>query len=109
MSLSPRRIVGIAVGAIAILGIGVYGPAMLLGPLPDVRVQVDEAAVAASGATTATPIALPEAGASALARIADDGSVETLALGGDPAAVPIGGAAKLVAVLATLDALPLLG
>ena len=33
---SPGRIIGIVVGAVAILGIGVYGPAMLLGPLPEV-------------------------------------------------------------------------
>ena len=42
MSMTPGRIVGIAVGAIAILGIGVYGPAMLLGPLPSVSVTVTE-------------------------------------------------------------------
>ena len=107
MSLSPRRIVGIAVGAVAILGIGVYGPAMLLGPLPSVSVQVDDAAVAASEATPGTPIAMPESGASALALVSDDGSAETIALGGDPAAVPIGGAAKLVTVLVALESLPL--
>jgi D-alanyl-D-alanine carboxypeptidase (penicillin-binding protein 5/6) len=107
MSLNPGRIVGIVVGAVAILGIGVYGPAMLLGPLPAVTVDVDETAVAASTAAPTAPISLPETGSSALALVADDGSAETLALGGDPAAVPIGGAAKLVTVLATLDSLPL--
>lgn len=107
MSLNPGRIVGIAIGAVAILGIGVYGPAMLLGPLPAVAVQVDDDAVAASGQTVTTPISLPETGSSALALVTDDASAQTLALAGDPAAVPIGGAAKLVTVLATLDSLPL--
>src|SRR5215218_370310 len=107
MSLSPRRIVGIAVGAVVILGVGVYGPAMLLGPLPAVAIQLDDEAVAASGSATAMPISLPETGSSALALVADDGTSETLALADDPAAVPIGGAAKLVTVLVTLDSLPL--
>src|SRR5688500_8176597 len=107
MSLNPRRIVGIAVGAVVILGIGVYGPAMLLGPLPAVAVQLDAAGAGATDSATATPISLPETGSSALALLADDGTAETLALGGDPAALPIGGAAKLVTVLVTLDSLPL--
>lgn len=105
MSLAPGRIVGIIVGALAILGIGVYGPAMLLGPLPDVTVKVEGAADAAG--QPPTPIVLSDTGANALAVIADDGTAETLALGGEAGVVPIGGAAKLVAVLATLDSLPL--
>jgi D-alanyl-D-alanine carboxypeptidase (penicillin-binding protein 5/6) len=107
MSPSPRRVLGIAIGAVVILGVGVYGPAMLLGPLPAVAIQVDDEAVAASGSATATPITLPETGSSAVALVADDGTAETLALAGDPAAAPIGGAAKLVTVLVTLDSLPL--
>src|SRR6478735_8144519 len=87
---SPGRIIGISVGAIAILGIGVYGPAMLLGPLPDVTVRTTSAAAAPAEVSALT---LPETGASASA--------------GDPAAVPIGGAAKLVTLLVTLDSLPL--
>lgn len=106
MSLSPGRIVGIAVGAVAILAIGVYGPAMLLGPLPEATVRIDSAAAAAG--EPAAAVVLPEAGASALAIVVgDDGTAETLAVGGDAEPVPIGGAAKLVAVLATLDSLPL--
>ncbi|MFF2276574.1 hypothetical protein [Agromyces sp. NPDC058126] len=105
MSLSPGRIVGIALGAVAILAVGVYGPAMLLGPLPEATVRVD-AAAAASG-EPAAPIALPDTGASALAIVGADGAAETLAVGGDTGTVPIGGAAKLIAVLATLDSLPL--
>ncbi|KRC62982.1 hypothetical protein ASE14_04100 [Agromyces sp. Root81] len=106
MSMTPGRIVGIAVGAIAILGIGVYGPAMLLGPLPAVSVTVAEGPAAASG-DGATAVTLPADGASAMAVLADDGASTTLAVAGDTEAVPIGGAVKLVTVLATLDTLPL--
>ena len=105
MSLAPGRIVGIIVGAVAILGIGVYGPAMLLGPLPDVMVKVEGSSDAAG--EPPAPIVLSETGANALAVVADDGTAETLALGGEAGVVSIGGAAKLVAVLATLESLPL--
>lgn len=105
MSLSPGRIVGIAVGAVAILAVGVYGPAMLLGPLPEATVHA-ASAVSESG-EPALAIALPADGASALVIASDDGETETLAVGGSTEIVPIGGAAKLVAVLATLDSLPL--
>ena len=101
---SPGRIIGIAVGALAILGIGVYGPAMLLGPLPQVQVRLEPAAAAAAEIPALT---LPEIGASALAVVGEEGGSETVAVSGDPAAVPIGGAAKLVALLVTLDSLPL--
>ena len=100
---SPGRIIGIAVGALAILGIGVYGPAMLLGPLPQVQVRLEPAAAAAE----IPALTLPEIGASALAVVGEEGGSETVAVSGDPAAVPIGGAAKLVALLVTLDSLPL--
>ena len=101
---SPGRIVGIVVGALAILGIGVYGPAMLLGPLPDVAVHLEPSTAASSEVPALT---LPETGASALAVLSDDGTSETIAVAGDSAAVPIGGAAKLVTLLVTLDSLPL--
>jgi serine-type D-Ala-D-Ala carboxypeptidase (penicillin-binding protein 5/6) len=101
---TPGRIVGIVVGALAILGIGVYGPAMLLGPLPEVSVHLEPTATASSEVPALT---LPEGGASALAVLSDDGASETIAVAGDPAAVPIGGAAKLVTLLVTLDSLPL--
>jgi D-alanyl-D-alanine carboxypeptidase (penicillin-binding protein 5/6) len=101
---SPGRIIGISVGAIAILGIGVYGPAMLLGPLPDVTVQTASGAAASADVPALT---LPETGASAIAVVGDDGSADTIATAGDPAAVPIGGAAKLVTLLVTLESLPL--
>ncbi|WP_157001294.1 hypothetical protein [Agromyces laixinhei] len=107
MSITPGRIIGVAVGAIAILGIGVYGPAMLLGPLPAVSVTIAEGAASApSGADTAT-VTLPAEGASAMAVLGDDDAATTLAVGGDTETVPIGAAVKLVTVLATLDSLPL--
>ncbi|WP_448810259.1 hypothetical protein [Agromyces bauzanensis] len=101
---SPGRIVGIVVGALAILGVGVYGPAMLLGPLPDVDVRLEQTA---SATAEVPPLVLPESGASALAVLSDDGTSETIATAGEPGAVPIGGAAKLVTLLVTLDSLPL--
>ncbi|GAA2025099.1 hypothetical protein GCM10009819_05100 [Agromyces tropicus] len=104
MSPSPGRVVGIAVGALAILGIGVYGPAMLLGPLPDVTVDADPAQAAAPASVA---VALPADDASAVALLAEDGSAVTVASSADDEAVPIGGAAKLVTVLTVLDALPL--
>lgn len=101
---SPARVLGITVGALAILGIGVYAPAMLLGPLPEVTVRT---VAGAAALPESAPLALPEAGASALAVMADDGTASVLATAGDGEAVPMGGAAKLVTLLATLDSLPL--
>lgn len=105
MSPSPGRVVGIAVGTLAILAVGVYGPAMLLGPLPAVEVRVDEATAAAPAAPAS--VALPADGASAVALIDDGGEAELVAAAADDAAAPIGGAAKLVTGLVTVDSLPL--
>ncbi|RXZ47002.1 hypothetical protein [Agromyces binzhouensis] len=104
MSPSPGRVVGIAVGALAILGIGVYGPAMLLGPLPDVQVSVDTAQAAAPATSS---VALPADDATAVAFIEDDGTAALVAASADDEASPIGGAAKLVTALVVLDTLPL--
>lgn len=101
---SPGRIIGIVVGAVAILVVGVYGPAMLLGPLPDVTVRTEPTAATAADVPA---LALPATGASAVAVIGEDGTSTTVATAGDTAAVPIGGAAKLVTLLVTLDSLPL--
>lgn len=105
MSPSPGRVVGIAVGTLAILAVGVYGPAMLLGPLPAVDVRVDEATAAAPAAPAS--VTLPADGASAVALIDDGGEAELVAAAADDAAAPIGGAAKLVTALVTVDSLPL--
>ena len=102
---SPGRIIGIIVGALAILVIGVYSPAMLLGPLPEVSVRLEPAATTA--AADVPTMTLPETGASALAVVGDDGTSETVATGGEQGPVPIGGAAKLVTLLVTMDSLPL--
>lgn len=104
MSVTPGRIVGIAVGALAILGIGVYGPAMLLGPLPAVAV---ESAESSTSAPPAAAIPMPAEGASALAVVDDAGVATPIATGGEQGVVPIGAAAKLVTLLVTLDSLPL--
>lgn len=104
MSPSPARGVGIALGTLAILAVGVYAPTMLLGPLPNAEIRVDEAAVAAS---ERAEVPLPSSGASAVAILGDDGEAELVAASADDEAMPIGGATKLVTVLATLDALPI--
>src|SRR5690606_30501591 len=62
---------------------------------------------AASATPEVPPLVLPAAGASALAVRSDDGTSETIATAGEPGAGPIGGAAKLVTLLVTLDSLPL--
>lgn len=104
MSPSPGRVVGIAVGTLAILAVGVYGPAMLLGPLPSVTVR---AADASRGAAEPATVVLPDDGASALALVGDSGEAELVASSADEEAAPIGGAAKLVTALVTVDSLPL--
>ncbi|MFF2369547.1 hypothetical protein [Agromyces sp. NPDC058110] len=100
---SPARVLGIVVGAVAILAVGVYAPVMLLGPLPSVTVEQ----VASADAPESTPLALPADGAASLAIVGDDGSGTVLATAGSADAVPMGGAAKLVTILATLESLPL--
>ena len=107
MNLRPGRIVGITLGAVAILAVGVYGPAMLLGPLPEPSVHLATTSAETSDPSAAAPSVLPDVGASALALVSEEGSAESLAVAGDTESVPIGGAAKLVAVLATLESLPL--
>lgn len=116
MSFSPGRAIGIVVGTVAILGIGVYGPAMLLGPLPEVEITP---ATADASTATAAPLVLPADGASAAVLLGDagdgaakpggsgDAGATTVATSGSPEALPIGAAAKLVTVLVTLDALPI--
>ena len=95
------RAVVIVVGVFVILGIGLYGPATLVGPLPPATASVDQAPAesAASGAPT-----VPSTGASA---IVVDGAGPVLASGGSTDAVPIGGAAKVITALVVLDAKPM--
>src|SRR4051812_41911765 len=95
------RAVVIVVGVFVILGIGLYGPATLVGPLPPATASVDQAPAesAASGAPT-----VPSTGASA---IVVDGAGPVLASGGSTDAVPIGGSAKVITALVVLDAKPM--
>ncbi|MGO4782556.1 D-alanyl-D-alanine carboxypeptidase family protein [Cryobacterium sp. W22_MBD10_FK3] len=121
----PGRVIGVLVGTLVILGIGVYGPATLLGPLPTATVTpaTPPAAVAAS-----TPV-LPAAGSSGLLALTPADSaepvdttdtagtttdpapttlaVDTIAVGGGSDPLPMASAAKIITALVVLDAKPL--
>ncbi|TFD55199.1 hypothetical protein E3T55_01925 [Cryobacterium frigoriphilum] len=122
----PGRFVGILTGTIVILGVGVYGPATLLGPLPAATMTLvtPEAVV-----STVSPPALPAAGASAIVTLgvtspastdADssestpdpDAAAETaetvapIAVGGTAEALPMASIAKVITALVVLDAKP---
>ncbi|GAA2232476.1 hypothetical protein N1031_08475 [Herbiconiux moechotypicola] len=96
------RVVGITLGVIVILGVGVYGPATLVGPLPAATAVVAELPAATPGGIT--PV-VPETGASA---IVADVATPVLASGGITEAVPIAGAAKVITALVVLAERPLL-
>jgi D-alanyl-D-alanine carboxypeptidase (penicillin-binding protein 5/6) len=91
---------GIALGALVILGLGLYGPATLVGPLPTTPSKIVSAADIAPAAGAPT---VPQTGASALST-ADQ---QVLSTGGDAAAVPLGGATKVITALVVLDAKPI--
>lgn len=97
----PARAVGIAIGALVILAIGLYGPATLLGPLPAASVEIKTPGQAAP--STVAP-ALPDGGASAVTLGVDDAP---LAMAGSSDILPMAGIAKLVTALVVLDAKPL--
>ncbi|WP_353810556.1 hypothetical protein [Agromyces sp. SYSU T00194] len=105
----PLRALLIGVGALAIIGLGLYGPATLLGPLPAVAVQAVDPGAEAAGTVE---VQLPEAGASAVV-VVDPDSPETaaesvtLAEAGIEEAVPFAGVAKLVLALTVLEHSPL--
>ena len=118
------RFVGILTGTVVILGVGVYGPATLLGPLPAAtmtRVTPD------ATVSTLSPPALPAAGASAIVTLGAAGaagdetastepdtqaasptvdSVVPIAVGGTTEALPMASIAKVIAALVVLDAKP---
>lgn len=121
------RFVGVLTGTVVILGVGVYGPATLLGPLPDATMTLVNPDAVVS---TVSPPALPAAGASALVTVgtvspagetvagedsdspADPAAsaVETLvpiAIGGTTDAVPMASIAKVITALVVLDAKPI--
>ena len=95
-----NRALGIALVAILILAIGLYGPATLVGPLPRTEAVIDNASdiTPTRGAPTVS-----QNGASAI--VTADGAV--LASGGDTAPVPLGGVTKVITALVVLDAKPI--
>lgn len=94
------RGLGILAGTVVILGLGVYGPATLLGPLPAASVS----RVALAEPEPATPPALPTAGASAVALSATDAP---LATAGQVEAMPMASITKTITALVVLDRHPL--
>jgi D-alanyl-D-alanine carboxypeptidase (penicillin-binding protein 5/6) len=104
----PGRFVGITAGALVILAVGLYGPATLLGPLPQVTVTM---VTPAAPAPAASPPALPANGGSALAEIGTEFPGETgtttFAAAGTTEAMPMASAAKLITALVVLDEKPL--
>lgn len=94
-----RRVIGVAAGAVVILAVGLYGPATLLGPLPEVT-----SSTLSVPATAATAPVLPSDGASALT---EDLAGAPLAVSGDTQPVPMAAATKVIAALVVLDARPI--
>ncbi|RUQ97544.1 D-alanyl-D-alanine carboxypeptidase family protein [Labedella endophytica] len=93
------RVIGVATGTLVILAVGLYGPATLLGPLPETTVS-DIAPPAVQGSA---PV-LPSDGASALT---EDVEGTPLAVAGDTEPVPMAAATKVIAALVVLDEHPL--
>ena len=128
----PGRLIGILVGTLVILGVGVYGPATLLGPLPAAEVELS---TPSAPVTASTPV-MPAAGSSGILAITplggatdsagtdrtgtdDDADtaaasetapalgVEPIATGGGSDALPMASVAKIITALVVLDAKPL--
>jgi D-alanyl-D-alanine carboxypeptidase (penicillin-binding protein 5/6) len=93
------RGIGVLAGTVVILGIGIYGPVTLLGPLPAATVS----RVALEEPVPATPPALPTTGASAVTLSAG----EPFGAAGEPAAVPMSSITKTITALVVLDRHPL--
>ena len=122
-SFRPGRFVGILAGTVVILGLGIYGPATLLGPLPAVTATT---VTPAASAEAPTPPALSTNGASAIAVLAattsdTSGTTSTgadspragsttsapIAVAGTAEALPMASIAKVVTALVVLDAKPI--
>ena len=127
----PGRLIGILVGTLIILGIGVYGPATLLGPLPAAEVALTTPAAPVSASTPVLPAAgtssilaitplnraedsSDEAGTDEAGTAEADGDDEVPSVGTDPIAVgggsdplPMASVAKIITALVVLDAKPL--
>ncbi|MET4638579.1 hypothetical protein [Mycetocola sp. 2940] len=94
------RGIGVFAGTVVILGLGVYGPATLLGPLPAASVS----RVALTEPEPATPPALPTTGASAVALSPTEAP---LASAGAVEALPMASITKTITALVVLDRHPL--
>ncbi len=100
------RGIGIAIGTVAILLPGLFLGVTILPGLPAASVhlaELEDAEIASP------PLVLPEGGQSAV--IVGDGATLLASTGGDESggfeSIPMGGSAKLVSALVTLDAHPL--
>ncbi|HYI31878.1 MAG TPA: hypothetical protein VEX88_00265 [Glaciibacter sp.] len=105
----PGRFFGVTAGALAIIGLGLYGPATLLGPLP--RVTATFVTPSDEPDAAALP-ALPVAGGSAVVAVdvePDSGELLTspLATAGAGEALPMASAAKLITALVIVEAKPI--
>ena len=96
----PGRFLGILGGTVAILAIGLYGPATLIGPLPAATATL----VSPAAAPNPTPPVLPKNGASAV--IAHEASTP-IASAGQTEPLPMASATKIVTALVVLAAKPL--
>ena len=105
-----RRGVFVGVGALVILGLGVYGPATLLGPLPPAEAHLLDVGAVAS---LSQPALLPSTGASGVtvaetagagAAAAPPASAVSTAGIDDP--VPLGGTTKIITALVVLSTHP---
>jgi D-alanyl-D-alanine carboxypeptidase (penicillin-binding protein 5/6) len=112
----PGRLIGILVGTLVILGVGVYGPATLLGPLPAAEVTLGTPAAPVSASTPVLPaagtsgilaITPAEAAAGEDAATASTLAVDPIAIGGGTDALPMASVAKIITALVVLDAKPL--
>jgi D-alanyl-D-alanine carboxypeptidase (penicillin-binding protein 5/6) len=113
----PGRLIGILVGTFVILGVGVYGPATLLGPLPVADVTLSTPAAPVSASTPAMPTAgtsgilaltpATDAAGDATAEGAPALGTDPIAIGGGADALPMASAAKIITALVVLDAKPL--
>jgi len=108
----PGRFIGVTLGTVAILTVGIYGPATLLGPLPTATATI----VSPPAADSVSPPVLPAAGSSAVAVLPTDASgalaapaspAEPIASAGSTAPLPLASIAKVITALVVLDAKPL--
>lgn len=97
--MGVARGLGILAGTLVILGLGAYGPATLLGPLPMASVTRIPLAEPAA----AVPPALPESGSSA---VTDSATGAGLAAAGIEEPVPMAGITKTITALVVLDRHP---